>query len=72
MVDRVVSSGLTLIVIGLITLTSGAAVACAYQILIDLFSGQLAAGSIRAAACLPFALAAAVLMRYRADLMDRS
>ena len=72
MVDRVVSRGLTVLVIGLITLTSGAAVACAYEALVDLLGGHLFAGSTPAALCLPAAAAAGILMRYREDLMDRS
>ena len=71
MVDKLVARGLTLVIVGLIAVTAGAALTCGYHGLLDVLGGQLTPGSVRLGVCPAFGAAAALLIRYKDDLMDR-
>ncbi|HET6251542.1 MAG TPA: hypothetical protein VFE47_27910 [Tepidisphaeraceae bacterium] len=71
MVDRLISRGLSIMVMGLITLTFGGAVLLAYRALFELLAAQFTDGAWRFAAVIPLALAARLLIRHKDDLMDR-
>jgi hypothetical protein len=71
MVDRLISHGLSIMVMGLVALTFGGAIVLAYRGLFELLAGHLADSAFRFAAVIPLALAARLLIRHKDDLMDR-
>lgn len=72
MVDRFVLHALTLMIVGFITLTSGTALIYAYRGLLELLQGHFWIAAVRLGICIPFALAAAVLIANKDDLIGKA
>ena len=71
MVDRLISRGLSMVVLGLLTMTGGGAIIVAYRGIYELLCGKMTGGAVLLTASLPLGLAARLLMRHKDDLMDK-
>ena len=70
MQDRLLYGSMRVMTLGLITFMAGAACVLIYQALLACFSGEFAEAVARIGATLAVAVAAAVMLRYRGDLID--
>lgn len=67
--DRLISRGVALVVMGLITLTFGGAVLCGYRGFFEMVCGHLALGAIEIGAAVPLGIGAWMLIRNKEDLI---
>jgi hypothetical protein len=71
MVDRLIAHGLSVVVIGLITLSFGAAIFCGYRSLVECVEAHWGAAGVHLVLCGPLSVAATLLIRHKDDLMDK-
>ena len=71
MIDRLLSGGLHVLVMALISGASAGGLVCAHWAVLRLLSGALPGAAFHATAALALSLAAFFLIRHRNDLVDR-